>query len=116
ARDHAKAASLGGAEKRIDRFGVHGAEDHGGGRTVAGQLIEKELRDFRSVLRIAEAAFLDKRVVLQPVEQLAAACANDIRLRVVDVIVDESGQQEVVAMIVEHGSRRQLRKYRVGGP
>jgi len=48
---------------------------------VAGQLIEKELRDFGSVLRIAEAAFLDKCEVLQPVEQVAAAGANDIRLR-----------------------------------
>jgi len=32
------------------------------------------------------------------------------------VIVDESGQQEVVAMILEEGPRRQLPKHRVGGP
>src|SRR5258706_11873909 len=109
-------STLGSAEKRIDRFRVHCAEDQGGGGTVAGQLIEKELRDLGSVLRIAEAAFFDKRVILQPVEQGASARANDIRLRVVDVSVDESGQQEVVAMIPKEGSRRQLLKHRVGGP
>jgi hypothetical protein len=34
----------------------------------------------------------------------------------VDVIVDESGQQEVVTMIRKHGPRRQLLKHRVGWP
>ena len=62
--DHAKTAALGGAEKRIDRFGVHGAEDQGGGRAVAAQFIEEGLpRDLReALLRLPEAAASSPKV------------------------------------------------------
>ena len=81
--------------------GMDGAIDHRRRRAPAEQLVEKERGDRRAMGGIGELLLLDEGVVVQPVEQLRAVGADDARLRIMDMRVDEAGQDEPAGMIVD---------------
>ena len=88
------------------------AVDHGGGGAVAQQLVEEERRDPRGVGRVLELLLLDEGVFLQPFQQLRAVGADHLGLRVVDVGVDQPGQDELIRIVVDRRARRQRRQQR----
>jgi hypothetical protein len=106
ARHHAHSPSLGHCKEGVDGGGMHGTEHVGGGRAVADQFVEKELGHLLSMRQVGEPALDWKRVVLQPVQQLASAGADDIGLRIMNVRVDETRQQDVFAVIDYRATRR----------
>ena len=99
----AHSARAGRLEDRIDRCRVHRREDHRGRRAVAQKLVEEERRDLARVRRIREAAFRRERVEVEPFEKLLAVRRDDVRLRVMDVRVDEA-RQDQPAPVVDDGS------------
>ena len=56
----------------------------------------KTLGDRARMRNVRELLLGDERVFLEPVEQLLAVGADDLRLRVVDVAIDEAGQDQRV--------------------
>jgi hypothetical protein len=83
--------------------GIHGgavnrAEHHRRRCAVAYQLIEEDLSDLPRVNGVREPPLRGKGVVLQPIEQLAAPRADDVGLGVVDVSIDETGDEDAVAV------------------
>ena len=56
--------------------------------------------------RVGEPLLLDEGVVVQPVEQLRAIGGDHLRLRIVDVHIDQPGHDERARMIVERRVRR----------
>ncbi len=66
---------------------------------------------------VRELLFGDEGVFREPVEQLLAVGADDLRLRVVHVAVDEPGQdQRVLAVLFYMRARRQFGTDAGGGP
>ena len=57
-------------------------------------LVEEQRGHGARVRRVRELLLGDERVFFQPVEQLLAVGADDLRLRIVDVAVDEAGQDQ----------------------
>src|SRR6185369_4143987 len=55
--------------------------------------------DFPRVIRIAEEALRGKRVFFQPIQELRAVGRNDVRLREMDVRVDEARQDQLAAIV-----------------
>ncbi len=101
AGDHASAAPLGRGEECVDRLRMDRAIDHGGGRAAAREFVEKELGDPPAMARIGEFLLFDKRIVVQPVEQLRAIGADNLSLRIMDVGVYEPGRDEATGMVVD---------------
>src|SRR5271166_423666 len=101
AGDHAGAASMRRREKRVDRLRMNRAIDHRRSRAATEQFVEKEVRDPRAMRGIAEFLLLDERVIVQPVEQLRAIGADDLRLRIVDMRIDESRHDEAARIFVD---------------
>ena len=83
AGDRAHAALGGGFEERIDRMRMHRAERRDGGRAIAQALVEENSGDRARMRDVGELLLGDERVLVQPVEQLLAVGADDLRLRVV---------------------------------
>ena len=110
AGDHAGAAPLGRGEECVDRLRMDRAIDHGGGRAAADELVEKELGNPRAMTGIDEFLLFDKRIVVQPVEQLRAVGADDLGLRIMDVGVDEPGHDEAAGMVVDRRAVRGARE------
>ena len=92
AGDHARVAALGLREEGVDRFRMDRAIDHRRRRALAEQFVEEEAGDCVGMRGIGELLLLDERVFLQPLEQLRAIGADDPRLRIVDMRVDEARQ------------------------
>ena len=80
-----------------------------GGGAVARQLVEEELGVARGVRGIGEFLLFDEGVFLQPFEELRAIGRDHLRLRVVDMGVDESGQNQRVGVMFDRSCRRQPR-------
>ena len=55
---------------------------------------------------VGEFLLLDKRVVVQPVDELRAVGADHLGLRIMDVGVDEAGGHDAVGMIVDDRAAR----------
>ncbi len=53
---------------------------------------------------VAEPGFGGERVALQPLQELRAVRRNDVRLRVVDVGIDETGQDQLSAIVGDRGA------------
>src|SRR5690606_40560275 len=97
-------------EQRVDRCYMHGGEGGGGGGAVTQQFVTEEVGDLGGVGRVGEAALGGEGVFLQPFEQLLAVAGDDVGLRVMDVGVDEAGQDQLAAVIGERRAGRQLRQ------
>ncbi len=111
ARDHASAAALGFAEKGVHRFWPHRAIDRRCRCALTNEFVEKETRDDVGMLRVRELLLFHKRVFLQPVEQLRAVGADHARLRIVNMRVDEAGQNQLAGVIVDSGAPRCARQH-----
>ena len=70
-------------EERVDGMRVHRAEARDGRRAVAQAFVEEDFRDGARVRDVRELLLGHERVFLEPVEQLLAVRADDLRLRVV---------------------------------
>ncbi len=90
AGDHARPERLGFFEERVDRLRMHGAIDRGGGRAGAQTFLEEHARNRARMLRVGELLFGDEGVLVEPVDELLAVRADDLRLRIVHVAVDEA--------------------------
>src|SRR5208337_1591650 len=77
------------------------AIDHRRGRATAKQFIKKEFGNPSAVRGVAELLLLDKRVIVQPVEQLRAIGADDLGLRIVDMRIDEFRHDEAARIFVD---------------
>ena len=86
-------------EERVDGVRVHRAETRDGRGAIAQALVQENFRDGACVRAIGELLLGDECVLLEPVEQLFAVCADDLRLRVVDVAIDESRQHERIGSV-----------------
>ena len=91
---------------------MHAGEDHGRRRSVAQQFIEEEASHFTGMRRVAKALLGRKCVALQPLEQLLAVGSDDVRLRIMDVGIDEAWSNESAAAVDSHGIARQIVFYR----
>ena len=65
---------------------------------------------------IGESLLLDEGVVVQPVEQLRAIRGDHLRLRIMDVDVDQPGHDKRARVIVDPGVGRRGRKNRARFP
>ena len=83
-----------GAEDGIDRTRRGCAEDRSGRRAIAQQLGDEEVSDAPRMNRIAELGFGGESVFVQPLKQLRAIRADDFDLGIVNMRVDETGQQD----------------------
>ena len=92
AGDHAQLAGSGGAKEGIDGLRMHRREHQRRGSSVAQQLVEEHLRNLRGMGGVRETRLDRKGVALQPLQQLFAVGRDHIRLRIVDMAVDETGQ------------------------
>jgi len=71
---------------------MHRREHQRRGSSVAQQLVEEHLRNLRGMGGVRETRLDRKGVALQPLQQLFAVGRDHIRLRIVDMAVDETGQ------------------------
>ena len=85
-------------EQRIDGLGVHAAEDRRRRRAVAQQLVDELLRHHGRMVGVAEATLGGKGIALEPVEQPLAPGSNHLHLRIVQMGIDETGNDEVVGI------------------
>ena len=108
AGDHAGVSALGLREKGLGRFGSYGAIDHRGRGAMPSQFIEKEAGDRGGVRGVRELLLLDESVFLQPLQKLRAVGGDDPGLRVMDMRVDESGQNQPTPIIVDDGVGRRV--------
>ena len=96
---HAQVACFAGAEKCLDRFGMDGAVHHRGCGAAAQQFIEKKFRYFTRMHRIGKLSLGRKRVRLQPRQQARCRRGNHVGLRIVNVRVDEPGNDQFAAIV-----------------
>ncbi|SEF66113.1 hypothetical protein SAMN05216242_103187 [Thauera chlorobenzoica] len=94
---------------------MHGGEGECGGGAVLQQLVAEKSGDFGGVRRVGEAGFGGEGVFFQPGEQLLAVAGDDVGLGVVDVGVDEAGQDQLAAVVGEQRAGRQLGQHCGGG-
>ena len=93
------AARLGLGEEGIDAFGMARAVARHGGGAVREREVEVACRDSPRVDGVAEAHLLGEGIAVQPVDQPLAPTRDDCGLRIVDMGIDEAGQDQRVAMV-----------------
>ncbi|MEC5205237.1 hypothetical protein QF022_000193 [Vogesella perlucida] len=110
ATDQPHIAALGLGHQRVHRHRVHGGKDGRGGGAVRQQAVQHEGGGAPRQLRVAKRRFRRKGVVAQPVQQLAAKRADHPGLGVMQVAVDQAGQNQLAAMVVHRyaGQRRRV--------
>ena len=109
ASDHPHSKLLGFLEERVDRLRMYGAIDCGRGRAGAQAFPEEHARHRASVFRVSELLFRNEGVLVEPVDELIAVRADDLRLRIVHVAVDEAGEdQRIRAVLLYHRVLRQF--------
>ena len=101
ARDHAGVAAVRGRKQRGGRIRMRRAVGKRRGGAVARQLVEEKFGVARGVRGIGEFLLFDEGVFLQPFEELRAIGGDHLRLRVVDMGVDESGQNQRVGVMFD---------------
>ena len=97
--------ALGLLEERLLGCGKVRAEHQRRRGPVGREAVHEPARDLARVAGVGEPGLLGKRAGPQPVEQLEAHRADDRHLRVVDMRVDEAGQQDGVALVDHVGVR-----------
>jgi hypothetical protein len=70
----------------------------------------KEARDAGGVRRIGELLLLDEGVPVQPFDKLRAVGRDHLGLRVVDVGIDQAGQDHAVRVVVDRSAGRHVRQ------
>ncbi len=97
-------------EERVGSLAVHGAEHAGGRRAAAQEFVKEERRGSLGVGALGELLLLGKGVALEPVQQLGAVARDDIDLGEVRVDVDEAGDHQVPAPVVDDDVRTKGRQ------
>ena len=103
AGDDAQAGGIRRLEERRGGGGEMRAEDQRRRGAVRGERFDKFGGDDARVVEIDEFLFLGQGEALQPLEQAIAETAEDADLRIVDVGIDETGQQDAAAQVAYFG-------------
>ncbi len=82
---------------------MHGAEHRGRGRAGTQAFLQEHARGFTRMRGVGKLLLGHEGVLVQPVEQLLAVRADDGRLWIVHMAVDEAGQHQRVAAVRLHG-------------
>ena len=97
--DKAHIEAQGFGKQRFDRFRMQRAKHQRGGGAVAHKLLNEKFGDLFRVGLIGKLALHREGVGGQPLQQLFAKGADHLRLRVMDVGVDKTGQQQPAAQV-----------------
>ena len=97
--DKAHVQAQGFGKQRLDRFRMQRAKHQRGGGAVAHQLLNEKFGDLFRVGFIGKLALHREGVGGQPLQQLFAKGADHLRLRIMDVGVDKTGQQQPTAQV-----------------
>ena len=108
AGQHHCAALLAFGEQGFGRDAMHRAVGDSRCRAVAQQFVDEEGGLAGGVFGRCVARFGREGVLLKPVEELGAVGGDDLRLGEMDVGIDEAGQDELVAVVVDHDVRRAM--------
>ncbi len=94
---------------------MHGTVDAGRRGAAGQQLFEEEARLPLGMGGIGGFLLLHEGVAVEPVDQLRAIGGDDLRLRQMQMRVDEARHDQVRPVIDDLGAVRKLRKQRGGG-
>ena len=119
AGDHPGVEAGGFGEERLDRAGMDRAVDHRRGGARAQDLAEEQPRHPLGMGLIGELQLRGEGILLEPGQQLLAVGGDHLQLRIVDVGVDQAGQDQGALVGRDRDARRnpvrQLRKVAEGG-
>ncbi len=87
---------------------MYRGKNHRSRRAVLQHLIEKRVGNLRRVLGIGELRLLGVGVAVQPVEQLFTVGCDDVELGIVHVTIDETGENQLAAEVLDTGSIRNV--------
>ena len=90
-------------EQRVDRLRMDGREHQRAGGAVAQQLVAEEAGDRIGVGAVREACLLREDVAVEPFQQLLAMGGDAVGLRVVDMGVDEAGNDRLARPVCDVG-------------
>ena len=99
ARDQSHIQLLRGAEQRVDRLLMHGAEHQRGGGAVRQQLVQEERRHFCRVIGTVILALHREGILVEPLQQLFAKGADHLGLRIMNMGIDKAGHDQFTAQI-----------------
>ena len=85
-----------GFEQRVDRAGVDGGEDERAGGAVPEQLVEEEGGDRVGMAAVGEGLFGREDMAFEPLHELLAVRGDALDLRIMDMGVDEAGDDQAV--------------------
>ena len=85
-----------GFEERVDRAGVDGGEDERAGGAVAEQLVEEEGGHRVGVAAVGEGLFGREDMAFEPLHELFAVRGDALDLRIMDMGIDEAGDDQAV--------------------
>ena len=105
-------ATLGRGEQRLGRAPVHGGEDDRGGGAVLHESVEEDLGRRACVRLRGVAAFFREREAVQPIQQVLAGRGQHAVLGEVHVGVDEAGQHQRLAVVVDGEAPEPFRQAR----
>ncbi len=109
---HAQIARFALGEEGVGRFLVDRAIHERGGRAARQQFFDEEARRIARIGRIGEAAFGRERVRVEPRQQTRRRRGDHVGLRIVNVRIDETRHDQLVAHLLHLGARRELRRER----
>ena len=107
AGDHAQVPPFGLCEEGRDADRMRGAVDARRGGAVGRERVEEEARRDVGDLAVAIADFLGEGVFLEPLHQLGAEGGDHLRLRQMQMRVDEAGHHEIGPVVDDRDGRRQ---------
>ena len=113
AADHPHSPRRGGGEIGLGRSGMRRAKGDTGRGALTQQLVEEGPGDARGMGRVGEPRFGREDIAVQPFEQLLAPGGHHLRLRQVDMGIDEARKQQVRAVVAERGTGGGQRGHRV---
>ena len=85
-----------GLEQGVDRAGVDGGEDERAGGAVAEQLVEEEGGDRVGMGAVGEGLLGREDMAFEPLHELLAVRGDALDLRIMDMGVDEAGDDQAV--------------------
>jgi hypothetical protein len=109
AGDHAGVAALGLGEEGFGRLAMHRAIDRSRRRPVRQQLVEQEARQHLGLALMRQLLLLDEGVLVEPLHQLGAIGRDHLRLRHVQMRIDEARHDQIRAVVDDLGASWQCR-------